>query len=166
MRVDQSIGSRTTWLRRFLTVAIVCTTAQTAATYLFRRQRRRYAGDRRHILVTQGGSQLRPAGDEISEAVVSVMMGGVILDFRDSELSRRPAHLHVLSIMGGVQLIVPANWNVRIEVEPTMGGVRDRRSGSVDPERPPDIVVSGRVVMGGLEISSELPRTRDRRPAS
>jgi len=165
MHVDHSSGFRTTWLRNLLTVAIVCTTAQAAATYLFRRQRRRYAGDRRHILVTQGGSQLRPAGDEISEAVVSVMMGGVILDLRDIELARRPAHLHVLSIMGGVQLIVPANWSVRIEVEPTMGGVRDRRTGSVDPERPPDIVVSGRVVMGGLDISNEWPPARNRRPA-
>jgi hypothetical protein len=68
---------------RLLTIVLVCAAAQTGAAYLFRRQRRRYAGDRRHILVVQGGSQLRPSGDEISDTVVSVMMGGVVLDLRE-----------------------------------------------------------------------------------
>jgi hypothetical protein len=144
-------------MRRLLTIVIACAAAQTGAAYLFQRQRKRYAGGRRHILVTQGGSQLRPSGDEISDVVVSVMMGGVVLDLRDTELAQRPAHLDVLSIMGGVQLVVPRDWKVRIDVEPTMAGIHDGRTGRIDSERKPDLVVSGRLVMSGLEISSEIP---------
>lgn len=153
-------------MRRLLTVVIVWTAAQAGAAYLFRRQRQQYAGDRRHILVIQGGSQLRPSGDEIGDAVVSVMMGGVVLDLRETQLTRRPARLDILSIMGGVQLVVPGDWKVRIDVEPTMAGIRDGRTGSIDPERPPDLLLSGRVVMSGLEISSEMPGEGNRRSAT
>ena len=93
----------------------------------------------------------------------SVMMGGVVLDLRESGLPYRPARLDVLSIMGGVQLIVPANWKVQIDVAPTMGGVRDGRTGSIEPERPFDVAVSGRVVVGGLVFASELPGNHNRR---
>jgi predicted membrane protein len=147
-------------MRKLLKIAILCTAAHTIAGYLFRRQRRQFAGDRRHILVVQGGSQLRPSAEEISDAVVSVMMGGVVLDLRQTTLMRRPAHLDILCIMGGLELVVPEDWKVTIDVEPAMGGIRDARSGTVDPERPPDLVISGRVVMGGVDISSEMPGRR------
>jgi hypothetical protein len=59
--------------------------------------------------------------------------------------------------MGGVQLVVPRDWKVRIDVEPTMAGIHDGRTGRIDSERKADLVVSGRLVMSGLEISSEIP---------
>lgn len=106
------------------------------------------------------------SGDEISDAVVSVMMGGLVPDLRHTKLTRRPAHLDILSVMGGVQLVVPAEWKLRIDVEPTMAGIRDGRTGSIDAERPPDLVLAGRVVMSGLEISSEMPGEGNRRSAT
>jgi hypothetical protein len=75
---------------------------------------------------------------------------------------RRPARLDVLVITGGLQLVVPAGWKLRIDVEPDMAGIRDARTGSVDGEREPDLVLSGRIVMGGLDISTELPGERRR----
>ena len=149
--------------RRLVTAAVVGAAAQTGAIYLFRERRRRYAGERTHILVTQGGAHLRPAGEEIRDAVVSVLMGGVALDMRMTDLPRRPAHLDILAVMGGVTLVVPATWNVRIDVEPTMAGIIDGRPGTVDHGRPPDLLVSGRVVMGGLAVRNELPRGREER---
>lgn len=147
-------------MRRLLKLAMLCAAAHAVAAYIFRHERTRYAGGRRHILVVQGGAQLRPAGDEIADAVVSVMMGGVMLDLRGTQLTQRPARLDVLCIMGGLELIVPEDWKVRIDVEPVMGGVRDARSGSIAPERPADLVLTGRVVMGGVDISSEMPGAR------
>jgi hypothetical protein len=144
-------------MRRLIRMALLFAAAHAAAGYLFRNERRRYAGNRRHILVVQGGAQLRPAGDEISDAVVSVMMGGVTLDLRGSRVTRPPIHLDILCVMGGLELIVPEEWKVVVNVEPTMGGVRDARRGTVDSERAADLVLSGRVIMGGIDISSTLP---------
>jgi hypothetical protein len=144
-------------MRRLLAIMVACGAAQAAASTLFSRQRRRYAGSRRHVLVSQGGARLRLAGDEIEDAVVSVMMGGVVLDLRQSRLPAPPARLDVLVVMGGLQLVVPAEWSVRIDVEQSMAGVDDSRTGGLDPDRPPDLVLSGRLVMGGISISSEMP---------
>jgi hypothetical protein len=139
-------------LRRIAAVAAVGAVAHAAWVYLFRRQRCRYAGQRRHILVTQGGQRLRVSGSEINDAVVSVLMGGAILDLRDERPRPGPARLEVLVVMGGVQLFVPEDWNVRVEVEAALGGVDDRRVGAIGEDRPPDLVISGRVIMGGLEL--------------
>lgn len=146
-----------TRLRQLLAVAIVGTAAHAAATSLFRRQRHRHARGRRHILVTQGGAQLALSADEIADAVVSVLMGGVVLDLRACAATGRPGHLDILAVMGGVRLVVPAGWNVVVQVDPTMGGIHDGRPAAA-AERPPDLVVTGQVVMGGLEISTDLPR--------
>jgi hypothetical protein len=148
---------------RLLKIAILGIAAHAGAAYLFRQQRTRYAGRRRHFVVVQGGAQLRPTGDEIQDAVVSVMMGGLVLDLRETELSRNPARLDILALMGGVELVIPESWKVSIDVHPTMGGIRDARAGRIDPERPVDLVLSGRVVMGGLDLSSTMPGDRDRR---
>jgi hypothetical protein len=148
---------------RLLKIAILGIAAHAGAAYLFRQQRARYAGHRRHFVVVQGGAQLRPTGEEIQDAVVSVMMGGLVLDLRETDLSRRPARLDILALMGGLELVIPESWKVSIDVHPTMGGVRDARAGRIDPERPIDLVLSGRVVMGGLDISSEMLGERRRR---
>jgi hypothetical protein len=152
-----------TTTHRLATIAIAAATAHMTAAYFFRQQRRRYAGNRRHILVVQGGTELRPTAEEIDDLVVSVMMGGVVLDLRQTTLKQRPAHVDLLAVMGGVVLVVPDDWTVRLEVEPTMGGTRDGRTGRAEGDRPVDLVVSGRVVMGGLDVASELPGERWRR---
>jgi hypothetical protein len=124
---------------------------------VFRERRRRYAGGRRHILVVQGGAELRPTGDEVGDAVVSVLMGGVLLDLRRTAPAGSPAQLDVLVVMGGLMLVVPEEWNVRLELETTMGGIRDGRTGSPGGDRAANLVVSGRVVMGGVEVASQPP---------
>jgi hypothetical protein len=139
---------------RLLKLAIVSTIAQSVSVQLFRRQRTRHASDRRHFLVTRGGSLLRPSADEMVDAVASVLMGGLELDLRQAPIGSPPARLELLCVMGGVVLIVPEHWKVRVDVEAVMGGIRDRRTGAVAADRPTDLVVSGRVVMGGLEICS------------
>jgi hypothetical protein len=143
-------------MNRLVKLAILSGTAKLAAAYAFRRQRIRHAGDRRHFLVSMGGSAVR-ASDALDDAVASVMMGGLMLDLRQARPTKQPVRLEVLAIMGGVQLIVPEDWNVRIDVEAVMGGIRDGRAAGAESERPLDLLVSGTVLMGGLEIASRLP---------
>jgi hypothetical protein len=139
-------------MRRLIKLALIGTAVHWTAATVFRQQRNRYAGHRRHIMVVQGGLQLRPAEEDVRDAVVSVLMGGVVLDLRHTRLAQPPSRLDILCVMGGVELVVPPDWKLRIEVQPTMGGVEDSRRGRIDTERAVDLIVSGRVVMGGLEI--------------
>lgn len=143
---------------RALTVLIGLVALQVAAGLLFRRQRGRHAGARAHFLVTQGGSQVRPTAKQVSDAVVSVMMGGLVLDLRETELTSRPARIDLLSIMGGVMILVPEGWKVDIDVQPIMAGVQDQRQGTIEAERPTDLVLSGRLFMSGLAVAAHMPQ--------
>lgn len=144
-------------MKRLATLFLALTAAHVAGGFVFRRKRRLHAGDRKHFLVTQGGVHVRPTADEIRDAVVSVMAGGLLLDLREIRLEERPARLDVLAIMGGVQLVVPEDWRVQADMEAVMGGVEDRRQETVGAERAVDLVLRGRVVMGGLEITATPP---------
>lgn len=144
-------------MRRLLAIVMVGAAAHVVAARWFRHTRRAHAGSRPHVLVVQGGAQRRLSGDELTDAVVSVMMGGVVLDLRETELRTRPARLDVLCVMGGVDLVVPEDWKVQADVSVLMGGIHDGRTGPIDADRPPDLVVSGQVVMGGIDVSNEMP---------
>ncbi len=152
---------------RALTVLIGLVAAQVGAVLLFRRQRGRHAGLRTHFLVTQGGEQLRPTAEQVNDAVLSVMMGGLVLDLREVKLTARPARIELLSIMGGVMILVPEAWKVDIDVQPLMAGVRDERTGSIEREdRPTDLVLTGRVIMSGLDVASHMPQEQSAAPAN
>ena len=148
-----------TLLRR-LVIATAAVGAAHAAVYLFRSQRARYAGTRRHVLVTQGGTHLRASAGEMDDAVISVLMGGALVDLRHLNPDPRPMRLDVLVVMGGFQVVVPSAWNVRVEADVAMGGIRDLRSDVSDAPRPVDLVITGRILMGGLEVLDEVPHRR------
>ena len=145
-------------LRRLVIATAALGAAHAATVSLFRSQRSRYAGNRRHVLVTQGGTHLRASPGEMDDAVISVLMGGALVDLREGNAAPRPLRLDVLVVMGGLQVVVPSAWNVRLEADVTMGGIRDLRSEVVDAQRPADLVITGRILMGGLEILGGLPQ--------
>lgn len=58
-------------------------------------------------------------------------------------------------ICGGAMIIVPSQWNVKIEASSFLGGVKDLREDAADFEgSPPDLRVTGKVLFGGLGINS------------
>ncbi len=146
--------------RHLAAAAAISAVAHAAWVYVLRRERIRLAGDRRHVLVTQGGQRLRLSASETDDAVVSVLMGGAELDLSDRGSRPAPARIDLLIVMGGVQLIVPEDWIVRVEVEALMGGVSDDRPGRAGQEGDADLVIRGRVLMGGLEVRSGADRPR------
>ena len=61
--------------------------------------------------------------------------------------------MHVLAVMGGFQVLVPATWNVILEATAFMGGVDDRRRPPATPDpAAPTLILRGFVMMGGVEI--------------
>jgi hypothetical protein len=84
---------------------------------------------------------------------INCIMGGAEIDLTESDLASASA-LNVLVIMGGLQLKIPKEWNVIIDVLPIMGGVEDQimkyPDSVVDKEK--RFLISGNVIMGGIEI--------------
>ena len=86
-----------------------------------------------------------------------VFWGGGVLDFRDADFGPGVTEMHVFCMMGGLQIIVPPQLAVDVEVTSIMGGVDQRHAPSApDPGRA-ILRISGTVVMGGLDIETRLP---------
>jgi len=82
-------------------------------------------------------------------------MGGAELDLSEAVIEEKPAAIEVTVIMGGAEIKVPSEWKVKVDVSEKMGGVEDQRGqGDLGEEETPDLVITGKVVMGGLEIIS------------
>jgi predicted membrane protein len=84
--------------------------------------------------------------------IVSIF-GGSKIDLTRSQLANGEAEVEIVSIFGGSTLIVPNDWNVKIEVFNIFGGYGDKRiRGSVDFNK--TLVVKGVAIFGGGEIKS------------
>ena len=84
--------------------------------------------------------------------IVSVF-GGSKIDLTRAQLANGEAEMEIVSIFGGSTLIVPSNWNVKIEVFNIFGGYGDKRiRGQVDFNK--TLIVKGVALFGGGEIKS------------
>lgn len=84
--------------------------------------------------------------------IVSVF-GGSKIDLTKAELAQGHVEIEIVSIFGGSTLIVPSEWNVKLEVFNIFGGYGDKRiRGQVDYNK--TIIVRGVAIFGGGEIKS------------
>ncbi|MEB2777752.1 DUF5668 domain-containing protein [Algoriphagus sp. D3-2-R+10] len=85
---------------------------------------------------------------------LTAAFGGIDLDLSQSDFSGIVT-LQVDVIFGGIKLVVPPHWDVRVEVTNIAAGVEDKRvyrQSEVDPDKV--LVIRGTVFFGGLEIKS------------
>ncbi|MCE7054436.1 cell wall-active antibiotics response protein [Algoriphagus sp. AGSA1] len=85
---------------------------------------------------------------------LTAAFGGIDLDLTQSDFSGMVT-LQVDVIFGGIKLVVPPHWDVRVEVTNIAAGVEDKRiyrQSEVDQDKV--LVIRGTVFFGGLEIKS------------
>ncbi len=90
---------------------------------------------------------------------ITAIMGGAQLDLRLAAIpAGRDAVIDVTTVMGGVELFVPAHWEVSTPIMPFLGAVEDERLPPIqtDAARLPQgrLVIRGFVLLGGLHIKS------------
>ncbi|HXS82455.1 MAG TPA: DUF5668 domain-containing protein [Methylomirabilota bacterium] len=104
-----------------------------------------------------GGNARKVDSQELVGLEATAVMGGVEADLTGARARGREVVAEVFAWWGGIELIVPENWQVVSEVTPVMGGVEDstRFAGG---ESAATLVVRGLVVMGGVEIKNAKGR--------
>lgn len=90
---------------------------------------------------------------EFQGGEISAFMGGCEIDLRESEMKGNEAIVDVNIIMGGVEMRVPMGWTVSVEATPIMGGVEDKTYPPKEGQSK-RLVITGNIVMGGVEIKN------------
>jgi predicted membrane protein len=87
---------------------------------------------------------------------ISAVFGGSEIDLTQAKLAPGVSELELACIFGGTTIIVPSDWNIRIDVVPVLGGFTDSRK--LNPGRMIDtskqLIIKGAVIFGGGELKS------------
>lgn len=100
-----------------------------------------------------GSADRRMHTERFEAADVVAIFGDSRLDLRDSGVVETPASVDAVAIFGDVEVRVPEDWRVNLEVTSIFGEAADRRSDPSGAVRADvDLVVTGLVLFGDLEI--------------
>ncbi len=98
------------------------------------------------------GNNLSVVSQDFRNGDVTALMGGIEIDFRQASI-QSVATLHVLAVMGGIEIKVPSDWVVECRAVAFLGGVEDK---TVPPAQATKrLVIDGFVMMGGVEVSNK-----------
>jgi len=92
-----------------------------------------------------------------------ILWGSAELDFRDASLGPGITTIHVRVVMGSLEVVLPPNLAIDVDVSSFAGSVteRHRMPPDADPARPM-IRIVGSVAFGDLEIMTRLPGETER----
>jgi Domain of unknown function (DUF1707)/Cell wall-active antibiotics response 4TMS YvqF len=85
------------------------------------------------------------------------LMGSVVIDLREAQLSAHHTHINASSIMGEVKIIVPAGMHVVVDGTPIMGEfgqAKDKVAAQVGPDSP-TVRVRGMAMMGSVTVQRQ-----------
>ncbi len=103
-----------------------------------------------------GGTKFESRTEHLRCGAVVVSMGGVDLDLRGATLDPDGASIDVKTTMGGVRIIVPENWDVRVVGSALGGGIGAKVTPREDlPDDAPTLHIRAVVVMGGALVTTE-----------
>ena len=104
-----------------------------------------------HSFAIFAGNELKPTSTPFAGADLAALMGGVVLDLSNSQMEGDTATVDVLSVMGGIEIFVPRDWNVTTKVMSFMGACVDKRRPATLPATK-TLIVRGATFLGGIEI--------------
>jgi hypothetical protein len=90
------------------------------------------------------------------EFTAFAFMGGGEIDLREARYAARTATIHAVTFMGGIEVTVPEDANVRVTGIGIMGAF-DHQSGGTGEPGGPTIIVNGVAFMGGVEVKRRPP---------
>jgi predicted membrane protein len=100
-----------------------------------------------------GGGERRVMSQEFKGGNIIAVFGGSKIDFSHANLAPGNNVIEVVAAFGGTSMLVPPDWNVKVEVFNIFGGYADKRMISqVDYNK--TLVIKGVAIFGGGEIRS------------
>lgn len=109
------------------------------------------------VVAVMGGATRKGRWSPARRNFAFTLMGGAELDFREALLPPGITDVQIVTIMGGVEIIVPPSVNVESHGIGIMGGFEDVSGAApYDPDAP-TVRIAGLALMGGVDIQVRHP---------
>ncbi len=112
-----------------------------------------------NLTLVFGGGEFHYDSPNFRGGKVTAIMGGGTIDLRGVKPVADEIVIDAITIMGGLEIRVPVDWQVVLDGTPILGGMdnktiaHDREPGVSRPEGK-RLVVRGMTIMGGLEVKN------------
>jgi predicted membrane protein len=99
------------------------------------------------------GGEFHITSDNFKGGKISAIMGGGKYNLRNAKLAEGVQVIDVSLIFGGVELQIPAEWDVKVEVTSIFGGFSNKNIG-ITPETSTSgkLIIKGSAIFGGGEL--------------
>ncbi len=87
---------------------------------------------------------------------ITTILGGFKLDLTEAQLAEGTNFLDITSILGGVELIIPSEWRVKVAGTAILGAYEDKRKKhsriEIETDTDRELIITGSVLLGGVDI--------------
>lgn len=106
------------------------------------------------VKVVAGARELKVTGERFRGGRVEVTAGGIELDLREALLPPEGAVLVLRATLGGIEVILPAGWDIEVTAGSTVLGGTEQRIGPAAPGAP-SLQVHTEITLGGIELHTD-----------
>jgi len=102
------------------------------------------------------GVEYKTHSTNLAGGSVTSILGGADINLSDADIDGDHMELHVLALMGGVEIKVPLHWQVNSRAIPILGGVANEASCLAEKlnMKKKTLIVKGIAIMGGISIKN------------
>jgi len=102
-----------------------------------------------------GGRNIRMESQQFKGGKVTCIFGGSELQMTRCRMAGNSAVIEMTAIFSGVKMIIPREWNVKVEVVSIFGGFNDKRLYTQNnADNTPTLYIKGVTIFGGGELIS------------
>jgi cell wall-active antibiotic response 4TMS protein YvqF len=102
-----------------------------------------------------GGSEVKERSQHFSHSEATALFGGAVLDLREAHIDK-DASVDATAIFGGVDVLVPKGWRVKVHGLPIFGGYEDKTEGNGSlPVDAPTLDVRATAIFGGVDVAHQ-----------
>ncbi len=114
-----------------------------------------------NLMAILGGGDYNYTSRSLKGGRIFALMGGCKLNLTEAEILEDSMVIDVFAMMGGVEIRVPAEWQITMHGIPILGGMDNKTSfKSVDdkaaaqPAPGKRLIIKGIAIMGGVEVKN------------
>jgi len=108
--------------------------------------------DEVNVDATFSGIKLQNDSRTFKGGKIAVTFGGLELDLREAAMDGPEATIDISATFSGIELRIPRDWQVVVQLTATMGAVHDKTAPPASPSH--RLVLRGETLFGGVEIKN------------